>query len=116
MQQFYRELVDSINNVMGNEDVQARKNVLQSTVDSIIGKNGVDESLKFKAQVTKMGLDANEGRPIGRIQSWIREELRGFKENLERLAGPGDVEMAQGGRKRKKTKKTRKSRRYTRRR
>ena len=118
----YQELLDTLMNVQ-NSPQEQKLNAL-NTVVTKLQVHEPDPQFAGKAMITKLTIDALHPE-MPDIRVWLNDEIAYFKGKLqekvaEQLPQPNeDVQMAQGGRKKrrgKKTKKSKKSRRYTRRR
>lgn len=121
----YQDLYDRIMNVSGpNASIAYKEQALRSVAGSLVHNDQADFSLRFRASSTLAALDGPNFEE-GERELFIKNELVDIKNDLKKKIADQhdqnneDVEMAIGGRKKrrgKKSRKVKKHRRYTRRR
>jgi len=110
-------------NVSGpNAPIAYKEQALRTVAESLVHNDQADFSLRFRASSTLAALDGPNFEE-GERELFIKNELvdikNDLKKKMEAVPEQEDVEMAMGGRKKrrgKKSRKVKKHRRYTRRR
>jgi len=104
----YQDLLDTLTNVGGeNAPVESKKNALHTVATALKGAQEPDAMVRLKASLTLSSLKqappgANMDVRLGEYVSLLKRKVAAM--NVP--AGADDVEMAMGGRKRRRGKKT----------
>lgn len=118
----YQSLLDTLLAVGQDAEQEEKVNALNNVVTTL-QEQEPDAQFATRAMITKLTLGAVA--PDVDLGQWLEDELRYFENELEKKIADQhdqnneDVEMAMGGRKKrrgKKSRKVKKNRRYTRRR
>ncbi len=110
----YQDLYDRIMNVSGpNAPIAYKEQALRSVAGSLVHNDQADFSLRFRASSTLAALDGPNFEE-GERELFIKNELvdikNDLKKKMEAVPEQEDVEMALGGRKKRRGKKSKKNR------